>query len=175
MKLNRSKAFFSFCLVTFLLLLAANHSSAPQKSIEELAFESWLQQRDSEFSQADSPNTVNPAISLHLFSNDQTKGPNFLLSTGDFPDAHERIFRILNILEESNTFSTSKWYQDNPNYLSLVIENGAQTFKTSLPFPKEESDVKLRTMLKLFQLYAMERETKRSELAKNQDQNLEAD
>ena len=169
MNLNRNTLALIFAAIIFALGLALNQSFEPAKSIAQVSFENWLEQVERSFASSDDTSLISPALKVRVFDLQHPDRLDYQLASSDFPDAAERLIRILHVAEEINLFSTTSWRENAADgTLALTIERGTTSFKTQLADPAAQSDIKLKTMLKLFQLYALERESKRAEmLAKN--------
>ncbi len=148
------------------LFFVVNREAPPQKSEIQTRFERWLESADAKFAHADKPETILPALTLKLSSLDTSKKVEYLFSSSDSADSSEKIFRILEVAEGANLFTDTSWADSpSPSSLALEVSEGTNVFKTHIPWPDDRADVRLRTMFKLFQLYALSSKVKDNQIA----------
>jgi hypothetical protein len=143
-------------LAVIAVLLAINLSKTPAKSIQQAEFEMWLMGQEELLEQAGhQPDFVSP-VTLRLFSLAPDKNVDYRLSASSTLGAR-RALRLLQLIREADLFSASKWETDPgiwPGF-SLLIEDGQRVFKTQLRDREIEDNIPAKTMLKLFQVYAL--------------------
>ena len=161
---NKIKA--ALLLTVVLMFVALNKgSSTPPKTVQQANFESWLTAFETDVRRSENPQMLIPAVRLSLSSEDQSAPFSFQISNNDSAESAERLVRLLDLLEEAQVFNTYRWEGDGSEKAKIVVDTGKETFRAHLPLPAGNLDVRVQTMLKLFQLYALNRSASSNQVA----------
>ncbi|MCB0310228.1 MAG: hypothetical protein KDD42_03270, partial [Bdellovibrionales bacterium] len=110
-----------------------------------------------DFTLSDLPHKLSPPIRIKLYSNSPENQVDYTLSSSASLESGENVFRILRITREANLFTETDWNEATErDGLALLINSGDQEFKTYIEQSDVQKNVKLKTLLKLFQVYARE-------------------
>ena len=161
---NKVKA--ALLMVVVLLFVALNNGSGtPPKSVQQSNFEGWLANFEAEVRRSENPQTLTPAVRLSLSSSESSAPFNFQISNNDSAESSERLVRLLDLLDEAQVLNNYRWEGENSDKTRVVVDTGKETFKAHIPLRAGNIDVRIQTMLKLFQLYALNRTSSTNQIA----------
>ena len=137
-----------------LLLVFFNLRSGKVTSVEQREFEAWLSAQDDPMKPVeDAPLPSSVTVSLNGYRRLGDPPIAWQLRSADGPEARDRALRILQMAREANLFSVT----DRPGPevpLVLEIQEGDKIFRAGISDAIVERNMRVATMLRLFQEYA---------------------
>lgn len=142
--------------LTLILLIAINSNARPAKTETESKYESWLKQTESLLSSPDNSPAGVPLVVIRataLRAGQPIKWE--LSSSNEVFDRNDQLVRLLDLIREGNIFGNKATSaSSDPELFTITVEDAKSSFKTTVSPKDIESNLPVRNMLKLFEVYA---------------------
>lgn len=141
-------------LAAFLLLVLFNARTAEVDTVEQRQYEAWLSERDRTATPEQSE-TLPQNLVVSLIGVRRIGEPpiTWQLRSIDSENARERALRILQMAREANLFTVGGKVSSDAG-LVLEIQEGERKFTVGITPQVVEQNLRVATMLRLFQEYA---------------------
>jgi hypothetical protein len=144
---------------TVVLLYFFNLNLLPLQSQQQYEYEVWLHSIEKQFKRA---SESKPSIRIRLSSlTPDLKLAWELGSTGEEKDS-DNVLGILQLIRATDLFDRTFDYkqQEDKKLLKLSIENGSRHFEAQIAGNQLKSDIQIKNLVKLFQIYAANKDQK---------------